>query len=701
MANITGAEQDDFLYGTADSDIISGDSVLPDFFGLTFVHPDDTDSTRKVVAKAVSGDGRFLTLSAAMADGSIRLYIRDNDTGEVSQVGTGVGADISDDGSIIVTWDNTWIDVATGVETSLLPNNQQDTNVVRPPVISADGRLVVFTTQVALAGNDTNNTHDVYIKDLQTGVITRLSQSDTGTGANDATLHLSVFDNGTKVLMVSDATNMTNEFAPDGGFYIKDFVTGDVTRIYFGNSDFAVSNALVSENGQTLAFKSTGTNHVAGDTNGVADVFVRDMTSGGVTRISTSATGAQANGSSSLLQVSADGTKVLFQSQATNLVDGVSSPGALYIKDLTTGGIVRVSDTLAGVQPNQPISNVVANDDLSDLYYSSLATNIGGDGVGYNVYLREVNDGAETASNDTLFGYGGMDELYGGAGADVLDGGEDDDLLEGGAGLDWLYGGYGNDILNSGDDTDALFGGLGNDTLRGGAGGDSLDGEDGDDILHGEDGLDWLYGGAGADQLFGGAETDALFGGDGNDVMYGGDGGDSMNGGLDNDQMFGEAGVDWLYGGDGADLLDGGDETDALFGEDGNDILRGGAVGDSLDGGNGDDRLEGGLGIDTMSGGSGADVFVFDDAAGYGDLILDFETGIDLIEVDVADHLAGYLFASGDGLPPELVAGTNVFFYETGTRSLWYDGDGGSTANIIHVAGFNSGVLNEGDFILV
>jgi Tol biopolymer transport system component len=121
-------------------------------------------------------------------------------------------------GGIIVTWDNTWIDVATGVETSLLPGNQPDISVVRPPVISADGRTVVFTTSGALAGNDYNNTYDVYMKDLQTGVITRLSQSATDVSANDTTLLLSVFDNGSKVLMVTDATNLTSEHAPDGDF---------------------------------------------------------------------------------------------------------------------------------------------------------------------------------------------------------------------------------------------------------------------------------------------------------------------------------------------------------------------------------------------------------------------------------------------------------------------------------------------------
>jgi hypothetical protein len=72
-----------------------------------------------------------------------------------------------------------------------------------------------------------------------------------------------------------------------------------------------------------------------------------------------------------------------------------------------------------------------------------------------------------------------------------------------------------------------------------------------------------------------------------------------------------------------------------------------------------------------------------------------------MIEVDVVNPLSGYLFASGEGLPSHVVSGSNMFYYETVTNSLWYDADGGSTANIVHVTGFNSGVIEAGDILLV
>ena len=40
------------------------------------------------------------------------------------------------------------------------------------------------------------------------------------------------------------------------------------------------------------------------------------------------------------------------------------------------------------------------------------------------------------------------------------------------------------------------------------------------------------------------------------------------------------------------------------------------------------------------------------------------------------------------------------FYFETETRSLWFDIDGGSTVNIMHVAGFVTGSIAAGDIFL-
>ena len=115
-----------------------------------------------------------------------------------------------------------------------------------------------------------------------------------------------------------------------------------------------------------------------------------------------------------------------------------------------------------------------------------------------------------------------------------------------------------------------------------------------------------------------------------------------------NDFLYGYIGDDWLWGGSGDDRLYGGDgaHTDRLFGEDGSDTLFGGDGIDFLNGGAGNDKLYGGTGTDELTGGTGADMFVWarldananllhlDPAV---DTILDFEIGVDKIDISQFD----------------------------------------------------------------
>ena len=89
----------------------------------------------------------------------------------------------------------------------------------------------------------------------------------------------------------------------------------------------------------------------------------------------------------------------------------------------------------------------------------------------------------------------------------------------------------------------------------------------------------------------------------------------------------------------GADQsLIGSEFDDQMYGFDGNDRLVGREGADFLHGGNGDDQLWGGAGGDVMFGGAGSDLFsILDpadsDAIGGIDLLLDFETGVDLLQI--------------------------------------------------------------------
>jgi Tol biopolymer transport system component len=83
--------------------------------------------------------------------------------------------------------------------------------------------------------------------------------------------------------------------------------------------------AAISADGRFVAFESDATNLVLGDTNGVADIFVRDVLTGRTTRVSVDSAGGQANGASFNAAISADGRFVAFESNATNLVRGTQT----------------------------------------------------------------------------------------------------------------------------------------------------------------------------------------------------------------------------------------------------------------------------------------------------------------------------------------------------------------------------------------
>ncbi|HVS19868.1 MAG TPA: hypothetical protein VMT18_14780, partial [Planctomycetota bacterium] len=78
----------------------------------------------------------------------------------------------------------------------------------------------------------------------------------------------------------------------------------------------------VDGDGRCVAFAALADDLVPGDTNGVADVFVKDRQTGLVERVSLSTGGVQQDDKCQVVDVSADGRFVVFQSFATNLVAG-------------------------------------------------------------------------------------------------------------------------------------------------------------------------------------------------------------------------------------------------------------------------------------------------------------------------------------------------------------------------------------------
>ena len=222
------------------------------------------------------------------------------------------------------------------------------------PSISADGHSVAF---VEFTSNVSGLTSDVYVKNLDTGALALVSAAADGTQGNAASTHPAISDDGRFVAFSSTATNLVGRDGrgATGDIYRKDLQTGDIVLVSANSGgvggDGTSDLPTISSDGSKIAFESTSDDLVAGDLNGARDVFVADPSAETIVRASVDAGGGEANDVSYDARLTPDGTQVLFTSSASNLVsDDTNSQPDVFLKNLTTGDIGRVDTSALGVQ---------------------------------------------------------------------------------------------------------------------------------------------------------------------------------------------------------------------------------------------------------------------------------------------------------------------------------------------------------------
>ena len=360
------------------------------------VGPGGAQSDKGSTFPSISTDGRYVAFQSTASNlvpgdtnGVSDVFVRDRQTGTTERVsvdsggGEGNGGSyfpsISADGRYVaflsyaddlVTGDtNTAPDVfvrdrqggATERVTVATSGVQGNAGSYWAPAISADGRYVAYQSNSRnLVGGDTNAASDVFVRDRQAGTTERVSVDSGGGEGNGSSAYGSISADGRYVAFASAATDLVaGDTNGVSDIFVRDRQTGTTERVSVdsggaqGNAScYEPSTPGISADGRYVAFVSYASDLVPGDTNGLADVFVRDRQGGTTDLVSVDSGGTQGNtDSSGAPSISADGRFVACANNASNFAGGDSNGASdVFVRDRQGGTTVRVSVDSGGAQ---------------------------------------------------------------------------------------------------------------------------------------------------------------------------------------------------------------------------------------------------------------------------------------------------------------------------------------------------------------
>jgi Tol biopolymer transport system component len=302
--------------------------------------------------KALSSDGRYLGyLGSASNQATLNVWIKDMRSGAVQLVSTNrvpnppFGYTSAFPGQCTMpqfTPDAQWVlfrTTATNVATNILVTTQEQLfacnlaggfthmisrtadealGITDPAVVSENSRLVVFTS---LSPTNRAAPQGVYVRDLQAETTT-LVASNARTPSISEDGHWVAYQSWDPV----GTGPLTNQVM------VRDTVAGTTELISLNQAGTGPGNGissapLISRDGRYVVFVSQASDLVEDDTNGQADLFVRDRTAGRTFAITVSRSGGTAYGVLGPAFLGADGRTVVFNSFAGDLVDGDYNDG--------------------------------------------------------------------------------------------------------------------------------------------------------------------------------------------------------------------------------------------------------------------------------------------------------------------------------------------------------------------------------------
>jgi archaellum component FlaF (FlaF/FlaG flagellin family) len=272
-----------------------------------------------------------------------------------------------------------------------------------------------------LVPNDTNFSYDVFVHDLQTKATTRVSLSNTGAeGEQGSGSNLDISGDGRYVVFESSAENLvTGDHNSRTDIFVRDRTANTTTRVSLSNTGAQANNDCyeprITSDGRYVVFRTIASNLVTGDTNAKNDVFVRDRQSNTTTRVSVASNGGRINGDAVTPAISNDGRFVAYESNATNIVAGdTNGVHDIFVRDLKLNTTTRASLANDGIPTDNSCFAPSMSGNAQFIAFESISGNLVPNDTGgfSDVFVRDRGTPPPAAAD-------GMEDANGGNSSDV------------------------------------------------------------------------------------------------------------------------------------------------------------------------------------------------------------------------------------------------------------------------------------------